>query len=142
MGKFYSLDLRERIVAEVDGGSTRRSAAVVFGVSPSSVVRLVQRHETTGSLAPSPQGRPQGSGKLAAHVEFLVSEVKACADITMPELAARLETETGVTAHPSSLSRVLCAGGFTFKKKRCWRRRANAPTLNAGVTSGSIIANR
>lgn len=116
MGKFYSLDLRERIVAEVDGGSTRRSAAVVFGVSASSVVRLVQRHQTTGSLAPAPQGRPRGSGKLAAHVEFLVAEVKAHPDITMPELAARLEAETGVAAHPSSLSRVLCTAGFTYKK--------------------------
>jgi len=116
MGKFYSLDLRERIFAEVDGGSTRRSAALVFGVSASSVVRLVQRHEATGSLSPSPQGRPQGSGKLAAHVEFLVAEVKARPDITMLELAARLETETDVTAHPSSLSRVLCAAGFSYKK--------------------------
>lgn len=116
MGKYYSLDLRERIFAEVDGGSTRRSTAVVFGVSPSSVVRLVQRQHSTGSLAPEPQGRPQGSGKLAAHVEFLVAEVKARPDVTMPELAARLEAETGITAHPSSLSRVLCAAGFTFKK--------------------------
>jgi transposase len=128
MGKSYSLDLRERIFAEIDGGSTHRSAAIVFGVSPSSVVRLVQRQQATGSLAPAPQGRPRGSGKLAAHVEFLVAEVKARPDITMPELAALLQAEKGVTAHPSSLSRVLCAAGLTFKKntagdgKRTFRR--------------------
>ena len=128
MGKSYSLDLRERIFAEIDGGSTRRFAAMVFGVSPSSVVRLVQRQQTTGSLAPAPQGRPQGSGKLAPHVEFLVAEVKARPDITMPELAAHLEAEADITAHPSSLSRVLCAVGFTYKKntagdaKRTFRR--------------------
>lgn len=116
MGKYYSLDLRERVMAHVDDGSTRRGAAVYFGVSPSFVVLLSQRRQSTGSLSPAVQGRPRGSGKLASHRDFLVAEIKARPDMTMPELAARLQAEKGVTAHPSSLSRVLCAAGFTYKK--------------------------
>ena len=38
----------------------------------------------------------------------------------MPELAAELEAERGVKADPSSLSRVLCEAGLTYKKGADW----------------------
>jgi len=116
MGKSYSLDLRERIVARVAGGGSRRGAARHFGVSDSCAVKLVARVGLTGSAEPARQGRPPGGGKLAAHRAFLIEQVGAVPDITMPELAARLQAEHGVTASPASLSRVLCAAGFTYKK--------------------------
>ena len=40
MGKPYSLDLRERIFNYIAAGHSRRDAARVFGVSPSTAVRL------------------------------------------------------------------------------------------------------
>ncbi len=40
MGKPYSLDLRERILAFVETGHSCRAAARVFGVSASTAVRL------------------------------------------------------------------------------------------------------
>jgi transposase len=46
----------------------------------------------------------------------------------MPELAAVLAAERGVQASPASLSRLLCRAGFTYKKKRFWRRSKNALT--------------
>lgn len=116
MGKSYSLDLRERIVAQVAGGGSRRGAAKHFGVSDSCAVKLMARVERTGSAAPARQGRPPGGGKLAAHRDFLIEQVQAKPDTTMPELAARLRRERGVTASPASLSRVLCLAGFTYKK--------------------------
>jgi transposase len=116
MGKSYSRDLRERIVAHVTMGGSRRSAARQFAVSESCAVKLLARVELTGSLDPARQGRPPGDGKLAAHRAFLIAQVEAQPDITMPELAARLKTKRGVTASPASLSRVLCAAGFTYKK--------------------------
>jgi transposase len=79
-------------------------------------VKLVSRAERTGSVEPSRQGRPPGGGKLAAHQAFLVEQVEARPDITMPELSVCLEAQRGVSAHPASLSRVLCAWGFSFKK--------------------------
>ena len=116
MGKSYSLDLRERIVAQVAAGGSRRGAARHFGVSDSCAVKLLARVDQTGSAEPARQGRPPGGGKLAAHRDFLIEHVKARPDITMPELAARLKAERGVVSSAPSLSRVLCAAGFTYKK--------------------------
>jgi len=117
MGKSYSNDLRERVVARVDGGHSRRAAAARFAVSVSFAVKLMARRRATGSVAPARQGRPPGGGKLAPHLAFLTAQVEARPDVTMPELADILEAEHGVRAHPSSLSRVLCAAGFSYKKK-------------------------
>jgi len=128
MGKSYSQDLRERIVAHVSAGGSRRGAARQFGVSDSCSVKLLARVERTGSAKPARQGRPPGGGKLAAHRDFLIEQVELRPDMTMPELAARL-AERGVVASPASLSRVLCAAGFTFKK--------NADGLGARTRRGA-----
>ena len=116
MGQSYSMDLRTRLVARVRAGHSRRDTARYFGVSPSCAVKLVKRVDRTGSAEPAHQGRPRGSGKLAPHQAFLIARVEAQPDITMPELAAALAAERGVTASPASLSRVLCKAGFTYKK--------------------------
>ena len=91
----------------------------------------------TGSLAPARQGRPRGGGKLASYRDRLIGWVEAEPDISMPQLASRLEAECGIAAHPASLSRLLLAAGFTVKKtlladeaaradvaerRRTWRR--------------------
>lgn len=122
MGKSSSADLRVRIVGAIEGGQSCRSAARRFGVSAATAVRLAQRKAQTGSLAPARQGRPAGSGLLAAHVEALAGWVDADGDITMPELAARLLAERGVKAHPASLSRLLIRHGFTVKKNAAGER--------------------
>lgn len=116
MGKSYSSDLRDRVVAFVEAGGSRRAAARHFGVSNSFAVKLLQRAKRFGSSAPAVQGRPPGKGKLAPHRAFLIGIVDEQGDITMPELAARLAAERGVQALPSSLSRFLLAAGFTYKK--------------------------
>ncbi len=70
----------------------------------------------TGTVAPLRQGRPAGSGKLSAYMAFLIAQVEHKPDITMPELADKLDEVHGVRVPPSSLSRVLVAQGFTYKK--------------------------
>ena len=122
MGKSYSADLRVRLYRAVEGGASRRAAARHFGVSASTSVRLAQRMAATGSLAPGRQGRPPGGGKLAPYTTLLVGWVEEQADITMPELAAKLKTRCGVTAHPASLSRFLIKRGLTFKKNATGQR--------------------
>jgi transposase len=116
MGKAYSIDLRERVQGEIESGQSRRSAARRYNVSPSFAVKLADRVSRTGSAEPARQGRPPGGGKLAAHLEALLEWVEAAPDITMPELAAKLKAEKGMTAHPASLSRVLLKAGLSFKK--------------------------
>ena len=48
-----SQDLRQRIVRMVDAGSSIRTAAKRFEVSPSAAIKLMQRLRATGSTAPA-----------------------------------------------------------------------------------------
>jgi len=101
-------------------------------VSPSFAVKLIDRMSRTGSVEPARQGRPPGGGKLAPYLTALLDWVEAEPDITMPELAARLQAEKAITAHPASLSRVLLKAGLSFKKNTAGaggraRRRAAGP---------------
>ena len=132
MGKPYSMDLRERVRAEIESGGSRRAAARRYDVSPSVAVKLIDRMSRTGSVEPERQGRPPGGGKLAPYLAALLDWVEAEPDITMPELAARLQVEKAITAHPASLSRVLLKAGLSFKKNTAGaggraRRRAAGP---------------
>jgi transposase len=115
MGKMISLDLRNRVVAAVEAGLSRRAAAARFGVSASCAVKLLGRVRATGSAAPGRRGRRPGSGKLAPFKAAVIGWVEATPDITMPELAGRLQRSFGVTVRPSSLSRLLCQAGWTYK---------------------------
>jgi transposase len=130
MGKPYSLDLRARVHAAVASGESRRAAARRYDVSASFAVKLADRVLRTGSAEPARQGRPPGGGKLAPHLAALLEWVEADPDITMPELAAKLEAEKDVVAHPASLSRVLLKAGLSFKKNTAGlggRARGRAP---------------
>ena len=130
MGKPYSMDLRERVRAQLASGGSRRAVARRYDVSPSFAVKLADRLSRTGSVEPARQGRPPGGGKLAPYLTTLLEWVEAKVDITMPELAAKLQVEKAVTAHPASLSRVLLKAGLSFKKNTAGlgdRARRRAP---------------
>ena len=58
MGKSSSVDLRVRIVGEIERGQSCRAAARRFGVAASTAVRLAQRKAQTGSVAPAREGLP------------------------------------------------------------------------------------
>ena len=134
MAKSYSLDFREKVIAFVERGHSRRQAAEVFGVSPSFVVKLMDRLRRTGAADASPRGG--STGKLAAHRDFLVAAVESKPDQTMPDLAALLLSERGVTAAPASLSRLLIRCGLTRKKRRWLLQSGTARTSPASVGPG------
>jgi len=58
--------------------------------------------------------------------------VEAKPHLIIPELAAKLEAEKAVPAHPASRSRVLLKAGLSFKKHCCQRGRAREHALGAG----------
>ena len=66
MGKPYSIDLRDRVQAEVKSGQSRRAAARRYDVSASFAVKLADRVSRTGSAEPARQGRPPGGGSRPA----------------------------------------------------------------------------
>jgi len=55
----YSIDLRSKIVDLVQKGQTRREVAKQFRVSPSFVIKLMQRFEAIGDVAPAQFGGGQ-----------------------------------------------------------------------------------
>jgi transposase len=136
MAKMISMDLRTRLVAAVQAGSSRRAAAARFGVSASCAVKLLERVQQTGSAAPGRRGRRPGCGKLAQFKAALIGWVEARPDITMPELAERLQRSYGVRARPSSLSRLLCQAGWTYKKSA---DRAGGRARRRGQAAAALV---
>jgi transposase len=100
MPRPYSQDLRERVVAYVEAGHSRRGAAAHFDVSPSFVINLMTAYQARGNLAPKPLGGRRHA-KLDPHRVFLLTRVAEKDDITMPELAGELEAECGTRADPA-----------------------------------------
>ena len=116
MGKFYSVDLRERIVMAVDQGMSRRGAARHFSVSVSSAIRYVQRHDRVDNVAPDRKGRPRHS-KLDPHRAWLLALVVEEVDVTLTEVQERLLNEREQTAAIGTLWTFYCAQGVTFQKR-------------------------
>jgi transposase len=95
MGAAYSHDLRERVMAAVDGGLGVYSAAPMFRVSVSSMYKALGRRRATGAVtAHKSGGGPKP--KLAAYDEALRAQVAQKADITLVELQAWLANDRAV----------------------------------------------
>ena len=75
MTRSLSNDLRHRLVAAVDGGMSRRSAAKVFGVAPSTAIKWVDQWRRRGDVRPRPQGGDRRSHRLEAYAEQVLALV-------------------------------------------------------------------
>ena len=115
MTRSYCLDLRERLVRAVEGGASRRATAAKFDVSPSCVVKLVQRWHQKGTLEPDPVSGGRRA-KLADHAELVHALLAATPDLTIAELRTRLAAD-GIAVSPAAISRFLKACGLTRKKR-------------------------
>ena len=116
MGNPLSLDLRERVVAVVDEGLSRRRAAARFNVSPTSAVRWCKR-KATGNLAPARQGGDRRSHRIEAHADFILAEVAAAPDVTLEELRGKLIEAHGARFGLTTVWRFFDRRGITYKKR-------------------------
>ena len=82
-----SMDLRERIVRSVEGGSSIREAARRFEVSASVAIKLMRRVRETGSATPAQVGGHRPAA-LAGHEQDLLEVIEARPDITLAGRAA------------------------------------------------------
>ena len=95
MGVSYSQDLRDRVLAAVDGGLRVYSAAPLFRVSVSYIYKALGRRRATGDVtAHKSGGGPKP--KLAAYDEALRAQVAQKGDITLVELQAWLAGDHAV----------------------------------------------
>lgn len=116
----YSLDLRERVVAAVEGGQSCRAVAETFGVSVASVVKWSQRSRTTGSAAAKPMGgkRPV---LLAGQRAFILDRIETTPHISLRALAAEL-AERGIEVSYGAVWTFVHREGLSHKKKPASRR--------------------
>jgi len=123
MTRPYSIDLRERAVALVEGGQSRHQVAKLFKVGVASVIRWCARQRDSGTCAAKPMGghrRPI----LLSEREWLLARLSVAPDLTVRGLLAELRNR-GVKVSYGALWAFLAAEGLTFKKNPV-RRRARA----------------
>ena len=126
MAKSLSKDLRERVIAAVEGGLSRHAAAARFGVSVASAVRWVRSWRASGVVAAGRQGGDRRSRAIEAFADIILAAVEEPGkDITLVEIAARLRDKHGVSFAPSTIWRFLDRHAMTFKKNGA-RSRAGA----------------
>jgi transposase len=133
MPKSCSSDLRERVIAAVGEGATRREAAERFEVSASSAVRWFQAWGKEGRRGPKPRGGSQSP--LEGCAEQILALVAERPDWTLEELVAVLRRRR-LPGSRSALWRFLERHGISFKKKpassraRSRGRGPRAPALD------------
>jgi transposase len=128
MGAPHSLDLRERVVAAVARGMSRKAAAERFQVSHSSAIRWTRRAAGTGTPAALPMGGRKPF-KLAGEAAWIKARLEEKPDITGRELLAELNRR-GVEITYFGVWHFLDRSGLSFKKKPA-RRRTRSPGRRA-----------
>lgn len=110
----YSQDLRQRVLDAVQRGEgSIRQVARRFVVSLSFVVRLLQLHRRTGSIAPKPHRGGHPPALSPEDLERLRELVRQQPDATLEELRHRL----GVACSTAAICRALKKLGLPRKKK-------------------------
>jgi transposase len=124
MGKPYSLDLRNRVVAAVEGGLSRNQAAKRFGVAISTAIGWMRRLEETGSVAPGQIGGHKPRGISGEHAVWLSQRI-GNGDFTLRGLVKEL-AERGLKVDYRSVWEFVHAEKLSFKKKHGgWRARSS-----------------
>jgi len=132
-----SLDLRMRVLREVEAGASRREAAECVEVSASSAIKWMQRLNETGSIAAKPSG---GSiSPLEAHAAVLLGLIAEQADLTLDEIVAVMRKRR-IAGSRSAVWRFFKRHNVSFKKRmarpvRKWFRHDNLTSLHQRIRS-------
>jgi transposase len=116
MGKPYGMDLRERVVAAVEGGMSTRQAAARFAIGIATAGAWARLKRATGDVRPAKQGKPKGS-VLDAHADFILGTLAAAPDTTLDEMVERLRNKRDVAIVRSAVWKFLNRHGQTHKKR-------------------------
>lgn len=120
MGQPLSMDLRTRLLAAIDAGTSCRAAAARFGVAPSTAIRWQAQRRATGSFAPKPQGGDMRSHRIEERRADILALWEARKDITLEELRVEL-AGVGLSVANSTLHRFFVRHAITRKKRPATR---------------------
>lgn len=113
MANHYSVDLRKKVLAAVDGGMNKRMASRVFGISHNTIYQWLRRRAATGDIRPKAY-RPSGGGEKITDLAAFRAFVDTHRDKTQAEMAALWG---GVSQR--TMSRYLRKLGYS-RKKNIW----------------------
>lgn len=123
MPRAYSMDLRVRVLADLDRGAKTRAVAAKYTVSESWVRRLKQTRREAGRVGPAAQQRGPVPGWVA-HADAIRAAVATAPDATLAEFGRRF----GLPLSRSALARALLALGLSRKKSPSGRPSRTART--------------
>lgn len=134
MGRPYSLNLRERVVAVISAGMNGQKAAQHFNIGNSSALRWARRARETGS----PNAKPMGGTwpfVLEAHRCWITARLTEKLDLTLRAMAAELKA-LGAKGSSFAVWSIVVDAGLSFKK----RARISGPPM--AVETGRAILPR
>lgn len=134
MPKAYSGDMRERVIAEVESGASRREAAEEFKVCASTAIIWVKCFRETGRCAAKPRG---GSiSPLEKHADFLMGLVAKQPDLTLDEVISVMRKHR-IPGSRTAVWRFFKRHNITFKKKPA---RSGAAARGRGASASALDA--
>jgi transposase len=134
MPKAYSGDMRERVIAEVESGASRREAAEEFEISASTAIIWMRCFRETGRCAAKPRGG--STSPLEKHADFLLGLIEERPDLTLDEVVLAMRKHK-IAGSRTAVWRFFKRHKMTFKKKPAGggagahRRGASTPALDA-----------
>jgi transposase len=114
--KAYSLDLRTRVVAAIDGGMARADAVRTFQVSLGSIKRWLRLRETSGALVPRPR-KGKTASITTAQFPTLRLQLEQFPDASLAEHARRWNADHSTTLSEWTLGRAIRRLGWSRKKR-------------------------
>jgi putative transposase len=124
MGKPYSMDLRTRVVAAVEGGLSCNAAARRFHIAISTAINWVRRKKDTGSVTPGQMGGYKPRSIRGEHEAWLSARIKR-GDYTLRGLVAEL-AERGLKVDYRSVWTFVHEQDQSFKKNRAGQRTGSS----------------
>lgn len=125
MAKPYSQDLRVRVVAAVNSGSSASAAARQFGIGISTAIRWCQRWRAEGHANPRAMGGDRRS-RLKEHRVALLTLVAEQPDMTISEVRTALAAKVGIQVGVGTICRFFAIHKITLKKRACMLPRKRA----------------
>src|ERR1700676_5487480 len=108
----YSAEMRERVIARVESGASRREAAEHFEISASAAVKWLQRWRDDGSSTAMPHGG--STSPLEKQANWLLALIAKQPDLTLDEVLVAMRKRR-VAGSRTALWRV----GAGFESKAC-----------------------
>ena len=113
MARAYSADMRERVIARVESGASRREAAEHYEVSASTAVIWVKCFRKTGRCSARPRGG--STSPLEQHAEFLLALIEDEPNLTLDEVLSAMRKHK-VPGSRTAVWRLFQRHKITFKK--------------------------